>query len=263
MPQQLVPTGQLHWAVPLVLSKSCEKGPSPTFSFCGFLVFLNKPPLWPGPFVLWAKATPVLGQGSVNSDFQCSVPIKSMSMCLLHPSLAEYKAIMSGTKSIAVKAARRRSRVLESERLNLLEATKECSRLSLHSLSENEDPLCRETPAACQPPSPSLQHAVSEDNLSSSTGETAPGRNIPRHSPGPWLQASKKGSKKLEKKEESQETKRRKRRSRSFEVTGHRVSFQYPRILLGGTRAPPHQRTLAHQSSKRQPSGCSSLIHQG
>ncbi|KAJ6625707.1 hypothetical protein lerEdw1_014777 [Lerista edwardsae] len=146
-----------------------------------------------------------------------------MPVCLLHPSLAEYKAIMSGTKSIAVKAARRRSRVLESERLNLLEATKECSRLSLHSLSENEDPLCRETPAACQPPSPSLQHAVSEDNLSSSTGETAPGRNVPRHSPGPWLQASKKGSKKLEKKEESQETKRRKRRSRSFEVTGHRL----------------------------------------
>ncbi|XP_077184395.1 kinesin-like protein KIF19 isoform X2 [Paroedura picta] len=143
----------------------------------------------------------------------------------------ERKEIVSGTKSIAVKAARRRSRVLECDRLNLLEPTKECSRLSLHSLSESEDPLCRETPALCQPPSPSLQHAVSEDNLSSSTGETAPGRNVPRHSPGPWLRTNKKQSKKQEKREESLEAKRRKRRSRSFEVTGHRVRLQYPRTL--------------------------------
>ncbi|XP_061471695.1 kinesin-like protein KIF19 isoform X2 [Rhineura floridana] len=135
----------------------------------------------------------------------------------------ERKKIASGTKSIAVKAARRRSRVLEYDRLTLLEPTKEHSSLSLHSLSESEDPLCRETPALCQPASPSMQHAVSEDNLSSSTGETVPGRNGPRRSPGPWLRVSKKESKKLQKKEESLETKRRKRRSRSFEVTGHRL----------------------------------------
>ncbi|XP_048344667.1 kinesin-like protein KIF19 [Sphaerodactylus townsendi] len=135
----------------------------------------------------------------------------------------ERKEIVSGTKSIAVKAARRRSRVLESDRLNLLEPTKECSSLSLHSLSESEDPLCQETPALYQPPSPSLQHAISEDNLSSSTGETAPGRNTPRRSPGPWLRTNKKGNKKQEKREESLEAKRRKRRSRSFEVTGHRL----------------------------------------
>ncbi|XP_060108384.1 kinesin-like protein KIF19 isoform X1 [Heteronotia binoei] len=135
----------------------------------------------------------------------------------------ERKEIVSGTKSIAVKAARRRSRVLEYDRLTLLEPTKECSRLSLHSLSESEDPFCRETPALCQPLSPSLQHAVSEDNLSSSTGETALGRNAPHHSPGPWLRTNKKGSKKQEKREESLEAKRRKRRSRSFEVTGHRL----------------------------------------
>ncbi|XP_053231432.1 kinesin-like protein KIF19 isoform X2 [Podarcis raffonei] len=135
----------------------------------------------------------------------------------------ERKEIASGTKSIAVKAARRRSRVLEYDRRNLLEPTKEHSSLSLHSLSESEDPLCRETPALCQPASPGLQHAVSEDNLSSSTGETVPGRNGPRRSPGPWLRVSKKGNKKLEKREESLEAKRRKRRSRSFEVTGHRL----------------------------------------
>uniref|UniRef100_A0A8D0BBD2 Kinesin-like protein n=1 Tax=Salvator merianae TaxID=96440 RepID=A0A8D0BBD2_SALMN len=135
----------------------------------------------------------------------------------------ERKAIVSGTKSIAVKAARRRSRVLEYDRMNLLEPTKEHSSLSLHSLSESEDPLCRETPALRQPTSSSLQHAVSEDNLSSSTGETVQGRNAQRRSPGPWLRVSKKGSKKLEKREESLEAKKRKRRSRSFEVTGHRL----------------------------------------
>uniref|UniRef100_A0A8D2LQA7 Kinesin-like protein n=1 Tax=Varanus komodoensis TaxID=61221 RepID=A0A8D2LQA7_VARKO len=139
------------------------------------------------------------------------------------PTRRERKEITSGTKSIAVKAARRRSRVLESDRLNLLEPTKEHSSLSLHSLSESEDPLCRETPALGRPASPSLQHAISEDNLSSSTSETIPRRNGPRRSPGPWLRAGKKGSKKLHKREESLEAKKRKRRSRSFEVTGHRL----------------------------------------
>uniref|UniRef100_A0A8C6VD78 Kinesin-like protein n=1 Tax=Naja naja TaxID=35670 RepID=A0A8C6VD78_NAJNA len=135
----------------------------------------------------------------------------------------EHKEMASGIKNIAVKAARRRSRVLESDRLNLLKPTKELSNLSLHSLSESEDTLCRETPALCQPASPSLQHAISEDNLSSSTGDTAPGRHVPRHSLGPWLRVNKKGSKKLEKREESLEAKRRRRRSRSFEVTGQKV----------------------------------------
>uniref|UniRef100_A0A6J0VDS9 Kinesin-like protein KIF19 isoform X1 n=1 Tax=Pogona vitticeps TaxID=103695 RepID=A0A6J0VDS9_9SAUR len=136
---------------------------------------------------------------------------------------AERKEIVSGTKNIAVKAARRRSRVLESDRLNLREPAKEHSSLSLHSLSGSEDPLGQETPALGQPASPSLQHAISEDNLSTSTGETISRKNAPRRSPGPWLRASKKGGKKLEKREDSLEAKRRKRRSRSFEVTGHRL----------------------------------------
>ncbi|KAJ7315852.1 hypothetical protein JRQ81_002014 [Phrynocephalus forsythii] len=130
---------------------------------------------------------------------------------------AQRKEIVSGTKSIAVKAARRRSRVLESDRLNLLQPTKEPSSLSLHSLSGSEGPLCQETPAL------GLPHAASEDNLSTSTGETASRKNAPRRSPGPWLRASKKGGKKPEKREESLEAKRRKRRSRSFEVTGRRL----------------------------------------
>nr|XP_060620238.1 kinesin-like protein KIF19 isoform X2 [Anolis sagrei ordinatus] len=155
----------------------------------------------------------------------------------------ERKAIVTGTKSIAVKAARRRSRVLESDRLNLLEPTKEHSSLSLQSLSESEDPLCRETPNLGQPASPSMQHAISEDNLSTSTGETIPRRNAPRHSPGPWIRVSKKGSKKLEKREESLEAKRRKRRSRSFEVTGHRL----PCPKTNGGRWRPLESSSEHK----------------
>ncbi|XP_013916825.1 PREDICTED: kinesin-like protein KIF19 isoform X3 [Thamnophis sirtalis] len=151
---------------------------------------------------------------SPDSSDHCSDGI------LMH---GDHKEMASGIKNIAVKAARRRSRVLESDRLNLLKPTKELSNLSLHSLSESEDTLCRETPALCQPASPSLQHAISEDNLSSSTGDTAPGRHVPRRSPGPWLRVNQKGSKKMEKREESLEAKRRRRRSRSFEVTGQRL----------------------------------------
>uniref|UniRef100_A0A452H034 Kinesin-like protein n=1 Tax=Gopherus agassizii TaxID=38772 RepID=A0A452H034_9SAUR len=133
----------------------------------------------------------------------------------------ERREILSSTKSIVVKAARRRSRVLESDRLHLLEPTKERSSLSLHSLSESEDPLSPETPASQRLPCPGLQHAASEDNLSSSTGETA-SRLRSRHSPGPWLRGHKQGVKKG-KREELLDGKRRKRRSRSFEVTGHGV----------------------------------------
>ncbi|KAG8446474.1 hypothetical protein GDO86_014073 [Hymenochirus boettgeri] len=125
------------------------------------------------------------------------------------------KEILTSIKSIAVKAARRRSRVLESDRLQPM---KEMSNLSVYSLSESEDIPFNEQrlPSA-------LQHAASEDNLSSSTGEivTALGvGNNHRDSPSLWKRAQKKGPQKFEKREESLEVKRRKKRSRSFEVTG-------------------------------------------
>ncbi|XP_067403376.1 kinesin-like protein KIF19 [Emydura macquarii macquarii] len=150
----------------------------------------------------------------------------------------ERREILSSTKSIAVKAARRRSRALEGDRLPLLEPMKERSSLSLRSLSESEDPLFPETPASRRPPSPGLQHAASEDNLSSSTGELALRAKgpRPRHSPGPWLRGHRKGSKKPEKREESLDGKRRKRRSRSFEVTGHGLSG--PKTSVSQCRPP-------------------------
>lgn len=111
----------------------------------------------------------------------------------------------------------------------------ERSSLSLHSLSEAEDPR-PPGPLACKrPPSPTLQHAASEDNLSSSTGE-APSQAVGHRGEdfGPWLRGQKKSLNK--KQEESLEAKRRKRRSRSFEVTGRGVR---PGVAVGqGVCAP-------------------------
>ncbi|XP_074870750.1 kinesin-like protein KIF19 isoform X2 [Carettochelys insculpta] len=158
-------------------------------------------------------------------------------------SRTERSQILSSTKSIAVKAARRRSRVLESDRPHLLEPMKEQSSLSLRSLSENGDPPAR------RPPSPSrgLQHAASEDNLSSGTGETSP------RGEGPCRRGHKKGGKKLETREGSLDGRRRKRRSRSFEVTGHGLSG--PRS--NGTRG----RTLQSSSEHRIPAGGQLALH--
>uniref|UniRef100_A0A8C0GXY3 Kinesin-like protein n=1 Tax=Chelonoidis abingdonii TaxID=106734 RepID=A0A8C0GXY3_CHEAB len=176
-----------------------------------------------------------------------SSPDSSENCSDVLPLFAERREILSSTKSIVVKAARRRSRVLESDRLHLLEPMKERSSLSLHSLSESEDPLSPETPASQRLPCPGLQHAASEDNLSSSTGETA-SRLCPSHSPGPWLRGHKQGGKKG-KREESLDGKRRKQRSRSFEVTGHGVrAVPTPADPLGC-------RLLESNSEHRMPAG--------
>lgn len=134
---------------------------------------------------------------------------------------AERKEIQTGTKCISVKAARWHSQALGAKGRRLLAPAMERNSLSLHSLSEAEDMRSPGLLACKRPPSPTLQHAASEDNLSSSTGE-APSREVRHHGdgPGPWLQGQKKS---LGKKQESLEAKRRKRRSRSFEVTGQGV----------------------------------------
>nr|XP_012634163.2 kinesin-like protein KIF19 isoform X3 [Microcebus murinus] len=134
--------------------------------------------------------------------------------------LHERTEILTGTKCISVKAARRRSRALAPEGRHLLVPATERSSLSLHSLSEAEDGQPPGQLACKRPPSPTLQHAASEDNLSSSTGEAPP------------LAAGHRGGQKKslgKKREESLEAKRRKRRSRSFEVTGQGTHLQGPR----------------------------------
>ncbi|XP_063312404.1 kinesin-like protein KIF19 [Pelobates fuscus] len=162
---------------------------------------------------------PIHLNGTVNKEYPSHNNLASVSSLMnSSPDSKEKKEILSSIKSIAVKAARRRSRVIEGDRRQLLRPMKERSNLSVHSLSESEDMPYR-VPGL---PSSPFPHAVSDDNLSSSTGEmaTAPtmgkNRNI---SPNLWQREQKKGKQKL-KREESIEVKRRKKRSRSFEVTG-------------------------------------------
>ncbi|XP_025323674.1 kinesin-like protein KIF19 isoform X4 [Canis lupus dingo] len=161
-----------------------------------------------------------------------SSPDSSENLSEIPLSSKERKEILTGTKCISVKAARRRSRALGSEGRHLLPPARERGSLSPHSPSEaDEQPP---GPLACKrPPSPTLQHAASEDNLSSSTGE-APSQAA-GHSgdgTGPWMRSQKKSPGK--KREESLEAKRRKRRSRSFEVTGQGLSR--PKTHLLGPR---------------------------
>uniref|UniRef100_A0A8C3WGI2 Kinesin-like protein n=1 Tax=Catagonus wagneri TaxID=51154 RepID=A0A8C3WGI2_9CETA len=163
--------------------------------------------------------------GRINSS-----PDSSENLSEIPLSHKERKETLTGTKCISVKAARRRTRALGTEGRHLLAPAVERSSLSLHSLSEADDERTPGPLACKRPPSPTLQHAASEDNLSSSTGET-PSRAVePRgDGPGSWLRGQKKS---LGKKwEESLEAKRRKRRSRSFEVMGQGLSRPKTHLL--------------------------------
>ncbi|XP_032285693.1 kinesin-like protein KIF19 [Phoca vitulina] len=162
-----------------------------------------------------------------------SSPDSSENLSEIPLSYKEKKEILTGTKCISVKAARRRSRALGTEGRHLLAPAGERSSLSLHlpTKADNSQPL---GPLACKrPPSPTLQHAASEDNLSSSTGE-APSQAVGHggDGTGPWMRGQKKSPGK--KREESLEAKKRKRRSRSFEVTGQGLSR--PKTHLLGPR---------------------------
>ncbi|KAK2503601.1 hypothetical protein MC885_021842 [Smutsia gigantea] len=170
-----------------------------------------------------------------------SSPDSTENLSEIPLSSKERKEIQTGTKCISVKAARRRSRALGAEGRHLLAPSMERSSLSLHSLSEPDDARSPGLLACKRPPSPTLQHAASEDNLSSSTGE-APSRAVGHRGDGsgPWLQGQKKS---LGKKQESLEAKRRKRRSRSFEVTGQGAGTVAAQMLPHLTVLPPTQLT--------------------
>ncbi|XP_032312811.1 LOW QUALITY PROTEIN: kinesin-like protein KIF19 [Camelus ferus] len=181
-------------------------------------------------------------QVSLSSRINSS-PDSSENLSEIPLSRKERKEILTSTKCISVKAARRRSRALGAEGRHLLAPAMERSSLSPHSLSEADDSR-PPGPLACKrPPSPTLQHAASEDNLSSSTGE-APSRAVERRGdgPGPWLHGQKQSLGK--KREESLEAKRRKRRSRSFEVTGQGLSRPKTHVL--GSR--PMKSILDHRT---------------
>ncbi|XP_038613383.1 kinesin-like protein KIF19 isoform X2 [Tachyglossus aculeatus] len=189
------------------------------------------------------------------SNQGCSSPDSSETSEIPRP-WKEREEVLAGTKNIAVKAARQRSRALGAGRWRqrprqqqLLIPPRpptERSTLSLHSLSEAEDPPgTGALPAGRRLPSPALQHAASEDNLSSSPGD-GPAR-------APWLRGQGLGHRR----EESLEAKRRKRKSWSFEVTGQGVRLSHPKnqppgshpvdsssdpMLSGGGQAAPSTR---------------------
>ncbi|XP_006970496.1 kinesin-like protein KIF19 isoform X3 [Peromyscus maniculatus bairdii] len=183
------------------------------------------PPIQVGTLVT-QQAPP---RDSLGSQITSS-PDSSENLSEIPLSQKEKKEILTRTKCISVKAAQRRSRALGSEGRHLLAPATERSSLSLRSLSEADD-VRPSGPLACKrPPSPTLQHAVSEDNLSSSTGE-GPSRAVGHRGDGtgPWVRGQKKNLSK--KREESLEAKRRKRRSRSFEVTGQGLSRPKTHLL--------------------------------
>ncbi|XP_055993914.1 kinesin-like protein KIF19 [Sorex fumeus] len=160
---------------------------------------------------------------SPSSRINSSPDNGSENLSAVPLSRKEKNAILTGTKCISVKAARRRSRALDPEGRQLLVPKPERSSLSLHSLSEADDSQAP-APLACKrPPSPTLQHAASEDNLSSSTSEAPPraaglggGDGL-----GLWLRGQKKS---LSKKRESSLEAKRKRRSQPFEVMRQGIS---------------------------------------
>ncbi|XP_042623966.1 kinesin-like protein KIF19 [Cyprinus carpio] len=127
--------------------------------------------------------------------------------------------ILRGVQNIAVKAARRRSKVLEVDALRLppppspLDPKKHKSNLSLIEARPKGLVLWRG-----RQPSPELRHATSDDNLSSSTGE-GPAPN------STWTRPrNRQAVKNLAPREQDFDGRRRKRRSRSFEVTGQALS---------------------------------------
>ncbi|XP_070336127.1 kinesin-like protein KIF19 isoform X2 [Odocoileus virginianus] len=182
------------------------------------------PPIPAGNLVTQEVATQVGLNGQINSSPESIENVSEIPL-----SRKGRKEIVSDTKSISVKAARRRSQAVGAEGRQLLAPTMKHSSLSLHSLGETDD-VRPPRPLACKRlPSPTLQHAASEDSLSSSTGE-APSQAVERHGDGPCpaLPGQKKSLSK--KREESLEAKR-KRKSQSFEVTGQGIPTQLPAHL--------------------------------
>ncbi|KAF7705476.1 kinesin-like protein KIF19 isoform X1 [Silurus meridionalis] len=132
----------------------------------------------------------------------------------------ERQQILRGVHSIAVKAARRRSKVLEIDALRVpppplsLDSKKNKTTLYLSNA-----PLKRLVLRRGRQPSPELRHATSDDNLSSSTGDGP----VPNST---WTRPRNRQAvpKNTGPREQDFEARRRKRRSRSFEVTGQALT---------------------------------------
>uniref|UniRef100_A0A8B9JW44 Kinesin-like protein n=1 Tax=Astyanax mexicanus TaxID=7994 RepID=A0A8B9JW44_ASTMX len=138
----------------------------------------------------------------------------------IHINGQERQQILRGVHSIAVKAARRRSKALEIDALRLLPPPSPLDPIKhKSSLSLSDGPPKGLVLRRGRQPSPELRHATSDDNLSSSTGE-GPAPN------STWTRPRNRQalSKNTVPREQDFEARRRKRRSRSFEVTGQALT---------------------------------------
>ncbi|XP_047673880.1 kinesin-like protein KIF19 isoform X2 [Tachysurus fulvidraco] len=146
----------------------------------------------------------------------------------------ERQKILRGVHSIAVKAARRRSKVLEIDALRvpppplIMDTKKNKSILYL-----TDAPLKRPVLRRGRQPSPELRHATSDDNLSSSTGDGL----VPNST---WTRPRNRQAvpKNTGPREQDFEARRRKRRSRSFELTHGKSTSQSFRPL--DSTSDPH-----------------------
>ncbi|KAK7918697.1 hypothetical protein WMY93_009981 [Mugilogobius chulae] len=167
-------------------------------------------PLVPDSFLSYS-----LLSHSVSSHLDSSPESSEAGAELTH---SERDQILKGVQNIVVKAARRRSRALESDSLRFppaspLDPHKQRNGLSLSAAPPAGAPLRR------RQPSPELTHATSDDNLSSSTGDAPQNHHVTKTR----SKAALKNQTPRDTREGEVEGRRRKRRSRSFEVTGQAV----------------------------------------
>uniref|UniRef100_A0A4W3K438 Kinesin-like protein n=1 Tax=Callorhinchus milii TaxID=7868 RepID=A0A4W3K438_CALMI len=173
-------------------------------------------------FIAYSAVLTITGFFKTSSCAQ-----RRKSSTVLTPPPIHVNGMVNQEVSQCVIKGMRRSKVLESDnRLRILEPMKEKTSISLHSMSENEESFYRGITGPSltlykQQQAQIIKHAVSEDNISSSTCEMGShGESSQTDSPHGWSQAQKKEDKATNRREELLEAKRKKRRSRSFEVNG-------------------------------------------
>ncbi|KAL4624418.1 kinesin-like protein KIF19 isoform X1 [Arapaima gigas] len=132
------------------------------------------------------------------------------------------KAIASDTKSIAVVAAKRRSRVNNTESSSSLSRAKERSPMLVQSLEEAEESDCAASEPHGTPTLGTVQPAISMDSLAVCTPEGLEVKRLPPQVPGSSHSGSKKELRIADRGMASVERRARKKRSKSFEANSKR-----------------------------------------
>ncbi|XP_067858925.1 kinesin-like protein KIF19 isoform X2 [Heptranchias perlo] len=188
---------------------------------------LTPPPIGlPGPLLLQKQSLISLKQRSRSR--QSNTPSEAGSSKLefystnKQQSPGSLQEIVTGTKSISVIAAKRRSRanVVDSALVPMRE--KERNILSIHSVEETEKENQGRVDSKKNTLNIEVKSVVNVDNLSTEMGMKAFRNNQESSSPPPPTPRESctkiKGLRNVERREDSDERKARKKRSRSFEV---------------------------------------------